>query len=375
MPITVADQAFMARALRIAELGRYTTRPNPCVGCVIVKQDEIVGEGYHYRAGEGHAEVNALAAAHPEHCVGATAYVTLEPCSHHGKTGPCAEALIKSGVTRVVFAMEDPNPMVAGRGLEMLQQAGIIVDGPVLEDEARTLNRGFIKRMERKRPYVRCKMAMSVDGRTAMASGESKWITCPKSRSDVQRLRAESCAIVTGIGSILADNSSLILRAEELSLPNVEDVLSKQPLRVVVDSHLRLPRDCYLVKHEHPVLVVYATEVPSETLANWPSHVSFMRIANRDGQVDLSKLLIELAVRQCNTVLVEAGPTLGGQFFRKGLLDELIIYMAPKLMGSLARPLFDLPFDTMSSALALKIKDIRAVGQDWRITATPDVEY
>lgn len=364
----------MAQAIRLAEGGRYTARPNPCVGCVIVKDGVIIGQGFHYRAGEGHAEVNALASVQGR-AAGATVYVTLEPCSHHGKTGPCADALISAQIARVVYAMEDPNPLVAGRGFEKLRAAGIEVVGPVLQNEARALNRGFLKRMERRRPYVRCKMAMSLDGRTAMKSGESKWITSPKARADVQRLRAQSSAIVTGIDSVLVDNSSLILREEELMLANVNDVVALQPLRVVVDSHLRLPKDAYLVRHPYPLLVVYADDLDESRLAGWPSHVEFLHLPNREGRVDLSKLLDILAERQCNEVLVEAGPRLAGQFLRKGLLDEIVVYMAPKLMGSLARPLFDLPFEKMSAAFSLKINDIRAVGQNWRITAVPDIEY
>lgn len=368
------DLDYMAQAIRLAEGGRYTARPNPCVGCLIVNGGQVVGAGFHYRAGEGHAEINALVQA-KELARGATAYVTLEPCSHQGRTGPCADALINAGLSRVVYAMEDPNPLVAGRGFEKLRHAGIEVVGPVLEQEARALNRGFLKRMERRRPFVRCKMAMSLDGRTAMESGESKWITSPKARADVQLLRAQSSAIVTGIDSVLMDNSSLILREEELFLPNVKDVLELQPLRVVVDSKLRLPRDSYIVRHPYPLLVVYASDVDPSALEGWPSHVEFLQLAGRDGRVDLGKLLIVLAERQCNEVMVEAGPTLAGQFLRKGLLDEIVVYMAPKLMGSLARPLFDLPFEKMSAAFALKITDIRAVGQDWRITAAPDIEY
>lgn len=368
------DLDYMAQAIRLSEGGRYTARPNPCVGCLIVNGGQVVGAGFHYRAGEGHAEINALVQA-KELARGATAYVTLEPCSHQGRTGPCADALINAGLSRVVYAMEDPNPLVAGRGFEKLRHAGIEVVGPVLEQEARALNRGFLKRMERRRPFVRCKMAMSLDGRTAMESGESKWITSPKARADVQLLRAQSSAIVTGIDSVLMDNSSLILREEELFLPNVKDVLELQPLRVVVDSKLRLPRDSYIVRHPYPLLVVYASDVDPSALEGWPSHVEFLQLAGRDGRVDLGKLLIVLAERQCNEVMVEAGPTLAGQFLRKGLLDEIVVYMAPKLMGSLARPLFDLPFEKMSAAFALKITDIRAVGQDWRITAAPDIEY
>ncbi|HOY21519.1 MAG TPA: bifunctional diaminohydroxyphosphoribosylaminopyrimidine deaminase/5-amino-6-(5-phosphoribosylamino)uracil reductase RibD [Cellvibrio sp.] len=375
MPITSADYPFMAQALRLAERGLYTTMPNPRVGCVLVKNGEVVGEGWHIRAGEGHAEVNALAAA-GENARGATAYVTLEPCSHTGKTGPCSHALVDAGVVRVVFAMEDPNPLVAGRGLDYLREAGVQVDGPLLEDDARALNPGFIKRMERKLPFVRCKMGMSLDGRTAMASGESQWVTGKKARGDVQRLRARSCAIISGIDSVLMDNSSLTVRIEELDLLNSQDAAAKQPLRVVLDSKLRLGRKAKILTQETPILLVHnGSAENADKLADWPAHVELLALPAADGRINLNALLSELAKRQCNEVLVEAGATLAASFLRRGLLDEVIIYMAPKLLGSSARPLFDLPLNTMSSALPLKISDMRAVGTDWRITATPDTEY
>jgi diaminohydroxyphosphoribosylaminopyrimidine deaminase/5-amino-6-(5-phosphoribosylamino)uracil reductase len=396
MPITSADYPFMAQALRLAERGLYTTMPNPRVGCVLVKNGQVVGEGWHARAGEGHAEVNALAAAGENAC-GATAYVTLEPCSHTGKTGPCSHALVDAGVVRVVFAMEDPNPVVAGRGLDYLREAGIQVDGPLLEDDARALNPGFIKRMERKLPFVRCKMGMSLDGRTAMASGESQWVTGKKARGDVQRLRARSCAIISGINSVLMDNSSLTVRADELELPNAPEAAAHQPLRVVLDSTLRLSRNAKILVQETPILLIHnGSAENADKLNDWPAHVELLAMpanfatnasinvstniaanasANGGGRINLNALLTELAKRQCNEVLVEAGATLAASFLRRGLLDEVIIYMAPKLLGSSARPLFDLPLTTMSAALPLKISDMRAVGTDWRITATLDTEY
>jgi len=365
----------MAQALRLAERGIYTTMPNPRVGCVIVNAGKVVGEGWHVRAGEAHAEVNALKVA-GENARGATAYVTLEPCNHRGKTGPCSHALVDAGVTRIVFAMEDPNPLVSGSGLDHLRAAGVEVDGPLLEDDARRLNPGFIKRMERKLPLVRCKMGMSLDGRTAMASGESQWVTGKKSRADVQQLRARSCAIVSGIDSVLLDNSSLTVRMEELDLPNAQDAAAKQPLRVVLDSRLRLGRKAKILQQETPILLVHnGSEDNHDNLADWPAHVELLALGAKDGRIDLNALLRELAKRQCNEVLVEAGATLAASFLRRGLLDEIIIYMAPKLLGSNARPLFDLSLNTMSSALPLKISDMRAVGTDWRITATPDTEY
>lgn len=375
MSLTHADHQFMAQALRLAERGLYTTMPNPRVGCVLVKDGRVIAEGWHYRAGEAHAEVHALAKA-GDMARGATVYVTLEPCSHTGKTGPCSEALISAGVARVVYGMEDPNPQVAGRGLERLQAAGVQVDGPLLEEDARALNPGFVKRMERNLPYVRCKLAMSLDGRTAMASGQSKWVTGRKSREDVQRLRARSCAIISGIDTVLSDNASLTVRANELQLPNADDAAAKQPLRVILDSRLRLARDADILRQASPILLVHNGN--DENVArrhDWPKHLELLALPGQHGRIDPQALLQELARRECNEVLLEAGATLAGSFLRRALLDELIIYMAPKLLGSNARPLFDLPLDTLSSALPMKIRDIRAIGDDWRIISVPDMEH
>ncbi len=384
MTYSDSDSALMARALRLAELGVYTTTPNPRVGCVLAREGEVIAEGWHRKAGKGHAEVNALAAA-GELARGATAYVTLEPCSHTGKTGPCCEALISAGVSRVVYGMEDPNPTVAGRGLERLRAAGVEVDGPVLEASAWALNPGFIKRMEKGLPYVRCKLAMSLDGRTAMASGESKWVTARRAREDVQRQRARSCALISGIESVLSDDSSLTVREDELVLPEhllqqgvtAAVVAESQPLRVILDSRLRLPRTGALLQNPGPVLLVHADADVAATVAAdgpWPEQVELVSLPAADGRIDLLKLLQLLGRRQCNEVLVESGAVLAGSFLRRGLLDELVVYMAPKLLGSKARPLFDLPLDTMAGQLPLTITDITAVGSDWRITARPDPE-
>ena len=376
MTDAVTDKAYMARALRLAERGRYTTMPNPRVGCVLVKQGEVIAEGWHVRAGAGHAEVNALAQAGAA-AQDATAYVTLEPCSHTGQTGPCCDALIEAGIARVVYAMEDPNPAVAGRGLERLEDAGITVDGPVLEDSAWALNPGFIKRMERGLPLVRCKLAMSLDGRTAMASGESKWVTARRAREDVQRLRAGACAIVSGIETVLRDDASLTVRAEELNLDNAAAAAEKQPLRVILDSRLRLPRNGMLLQTPGPVLLVHADADVDAALADlgpWPQQVELLSLPDSDGRINVLRLLMELGKRQCNEVLVEAGAQVAGSFLRRGLLDEMVVYMAPKLLGSNARPLFDLPLDSMAAQLPLTITDITAVGSDWRITAKPDPE-
>jgi diaminohydroxyphosphoribosylaminopyrimidine deaminase / 5-amino-6-(5-phosphoribosylamino)uracil reductase len=378
MTISSADRAFMARAIGLAKKGLYSTMPNPRVGCVLVQGENVVGEGWHVRAGEGHAEVNAIAAA-GDQARGATAYVTLEPCSHTGKTGPCCEALVNAGVARVVYGMEDPNPQVGGRGLAYLKDKGIEVDGSALEMEVYDLNPGFVKRMETGLPLVRCKLATSLDGRTAMASGESKWVTGPKARANVQALRARSCAVVTGIGSILHDDSSLTVRSEEMNLENPALAAEKQPLRVVLDSNQQLKPEAKVLQSPAPVLVVSAQATPNPDLllgdgAAAGQVAEQICLAGTDGRIDLQAVVEELGRRQCNEVLVEAGSTLSGAFLRQGLLDELVIYMAPKLLGSNARPLFDLPLNTMGAQLPLEVKDFRQVGGDWRITLIPDPE-
>jgi len=363
------DTRHMARAIELAQRGLYSTMPNPRVGCVLVRDGVVIGEGWHVRAGEGHAEVNALAdaAAKGATVSGATAYVTLEPCSHTGRTGPCCEALTDAGVTRLVYGMQDPNPQVAGSGLARMAADGVEIVGPLLEAQARALNPGFIRRMETGLPLVRCKLAMSVDGRTAMASGESQWITGPAARGDVQRLRARSCAVVTGIGSILLDDSSLTVREAELGLAEAASLaLEKQPLRVVLDSQQRLAVDAKVLQNVTSALVVSAL-APSAELASLG--VSQWQLPDEKGRIDLKLLLRRLAEQQCNEVLVEAGATLAGAFVAAGLVDELIIYMAPTLMGSQARGLLDLPIETMADKRPLKITDVRAVGDDWRITA------
>ena len=368
---SAADRSWMSRALMLAERGLYTTEPNPRVGCVLVADGEVVGEGWHVRAGEGHAEVNALAQA-GERARGATAYVTLEPCSHFGKTPPCADALIKAGVSRMVAAMQDPNPQVAGNGLQRLREAGIAVECGLLEEQARALNPGFIKRMQQGLPWVRVKLAMSLDGRTAMASGESKWITGPAARADVQRLRARSGAVVSGADSVLLDDSALTVRASELGLPSDEAAAAaeRQPLRVLVDSLRRVPLEQRFFREAGPSLVIStsAEQAADDYLA---AGSELLAVPGADGKVDLQAVLQILAERGCNEVLVEAGAGLSGAFWRAGLVDELIVYMAPRLLGSQARPLMQLPFESMSEAMDVAITDMRAIGQDWRITARP----
>ncbi|MEH6541252.1 bifunctional diaminohydroxyphosphoribosylaminopyrimidine deaminase/5-amino-6-(5-phosphoribosylamino)uracil reductase RibD [Halopseudomonas aestusnigri] len=368
---SAADREWMSRALMLAERGVYTTEPNPRVGCVLVADGRIVGEGWHVRAGEGHAEVNALAQA-GDLARGATAYVTLEPCSHFGRTPPCADALVKAGVSRVVAAMQDPNPQVAGNGLNRLREAGIEVSCGLLEAQAQALNPGFIKRMQQGLPWVRVKLAMSLDGRTAMASGESKWITGPAARADVQRLRARSGAVVSGADSVLLDDSALTVRAAELGLPADEAAAAaeRQPLRVLIDSLRRVPLDQRFFRETGPTLVI-STSAEQAADDYRAAGSELLAVPGADGKVDLHAVLQTLAERGCNEVLVEAGAGLSGAFWRAGLVDELIVYMAPRLLGSQARPLMQLPFESMSEAMDVAIVDMRAIGQDWRITARP----
>lgn len=367
---SVLDAAYMARALELARKGVYSTHPNPRVGCVIVRDGAIVGEGWHVRAGEPHAEVHALRQA-GDKAKDATAYVTLEPCSHHGRTPPCADALVNAGVARVVAAMQDPNPDVAGRGLLRLMNAGIVVQSSVLESEARALNKGFLKRMEHGLPYVRVKLAMSLDGRTAMASGESQWITGPEARSAVQRLRAQSSVVLTGADTVLADNARLTVRPDELGLNAELTALAatRPPLRVLVDGRLRVPLDAPFFKAGNALVVTCAAASARERYHD-EGH-DMLALPSSGGHVDLRKLLVELAARGVNDVLVEAGPKLAGAFTRLGLVDEFQIFVAGKFMGSSARPLLDLPLAQMSEALELKIVEMRAVGNDWRVIAIP----
>ncbi|MEE3913155.1 bifunctional diaminohydroxyphosphoribosylaminopyrimidine deaminase/5-amino-6-(5-phosphoribosylamino)uracil reductase RibD [Pseudomonas viridiflava] len=364
------DVHYMARALELARKGLYSTHPNPRVGCVIVREGQIVGEGWHALAGEPHAEVHALRQA-GEQARGATAYVTLEPCSHHGRTPPCADALVNAGVTRVVASMQDPNPEVAGRGLLRLMTAGIAVQCGVLEAEARALNKGFIKRMETGQPYVRVKLAMSLDGRTAMASGESQWITGPEARSAVQRLRAQSSVVLTGADTVLADKARLTVRPDELGLNAELTALAaaSAPLRVLIDGRLRVPLDAPFFQ-AGSALVATCAAASARGRYHDEGH-EIVAMADSAGHVDLRKLLTELGTRGVNEVLVEAGPRLAGAFTRLGLVDEFQIFIAGKFLGSSARPLLDLPLAQMSEALELKIVEMRAVGNDWRVIALP----
>lgn len=368
--MTASDQAFMARALELARKGLYSTHPNPRVGCVIVRDGQVVGEGWHARAGEPHAEVHALRQA-GERARGATAYVTLEPCSHHGRTPPCADALVNAGVARMVAAMQDPNPQVAGRGLLRLMDAGIAVQSGVLESEARALNAGFIKRMETGLPFVRVKLAMSLDGRTAMASGESQWITGPAARAAVQRLRARASVVLTGADTVLTDGARLTVRPDELGL-NAELTalaVTRPPLRVLVDGRLRVPLSAPFYQAGKALVATCAVASARDRFQE-EGH-ELLAVPSSNGHVDLRRLLLELGSRGANEVLVEAGPRLAGAFARAGLVDEFQIFMAGRLLGSSARPLLDWPLARMAEAPQLKITDVRAVGDDWRIIAVP----
>ena len=371
--MSLSAEHFMARAINLARRGLYTTDPNPRVGCVLVRDGVIVGEGYHYRAGEPHAEPNALAVAGAR-AAGATAYVTLEPCCHQGRTPPCTEALIAAGVSEVVIGDCDPNPLVAGKGVRRLRDAGIRVSTGLLENETRRLNPGFSRRMKTGRPYVRCKLAMSLDGRTAMASGESRWITGDAARQDVQRLRARSSAVVTGIGTVLADDPSLNVRAPLSTFTGVRRTSDlRQPLRVVLDPGLEMPPRARMLSLPGETLIVASRgdDRAKERLMRSGAEVALLQ--GSAAAVDLQGLLDYLGGRDINEVLIEAGPTLAGAALQAGVVDELVIYLAPHLMGSEARGLFNLPgLERMRDRLDLKLMDVRSVGEDIRITARPD---
>ncbi len=350
----------MARAIRLAKKGCYTTDPNPNVGCIFVRSDRVIGEGWHAKAGQGHAEVEALKDAGD--AKGATAYVTLEPCSHHGKTPPCADALIDAGVKRVVVAMEDPNPLVSGKGIRQLRAAGIEVESGLLEEDARQLNLGFLTRMTTGRPFVISKMAMSLDGRTAMASGESKWITSAEARFDVHRLRASSSAVLTGIKTVLADNPSLNAR--------LGDVEIKQPLRVILDSQLKMPVNAKMAGLPGNSLVLCCSDNEQKKDALRQANFEVRNIATDNGlRVDLKQAFTYLGERQINQVLVEAGPVLNGALLATGLVDQWVVYMAPSILGDEGRGLFSLPgLKSMADKVRLQILDIRKVGVDFRVT-------
>ena len=358
-PFSVLHQSLMQRALALAEKGRFTTHPNPRVGCVIAQGSHIVGEGYHLRCGEPHAEIFALKEAKRK-AKGATVYVTLEPCAHFGKTPPCAEALIQAGVARVIVATQDPNPQVAGKGIAMLQEAGIKVSCGLLEKEARALNIVFLSLFEKNRPYIRLKYAQSLDGKIALNNGQSQWITGEVARADVHRYRAQSSAILTGVNTILADNPLLNARIDDIAL-------FRQPERIILDSHLRTPLDAQVITDEtcHTVLVTLE-DTPHK---DYPQHIEIMRIpANTDGKIDLSILMTVLAQRGVNEIWTEAGSVLNSALLQEHLVDEIVVYQAPMILGNTAKDIFRLPeYTDLTQIPRWGLSSVKKMGDDIRI--------
>jgi len=372
------DNSYMAHAIELAKKGRFTTAPNPNVGCVIVANDIIVGEGFHFKAGEAHAEVHALAMAETK-AINATCYVTLEPCSHFGRTPPCALALVKAGVRRVVIAMQDPNPNVSGRGIAILEEAGIKVEVGLLEAQAVALNIGFIKRMKTKTAHVTVKMASSLDGKTALKNGESQWITGPQARIDVQHYRALQGAILTGSGTVLADDPSLNVRFSELQQSTcfkheITESQLRQPIRIILDSYNKLTLQEKLFSLPGKVFLVSLS--PRDDLSSLACVADVEQIIAKEdgrGRIDLSKLLILLNKYEINNIWVEAGATLAGEFFNAKLVDQFILYQAPKLMGDQARNLVNLPnYSKMDEVLPLTLTDVTLIGNDIRIISDRD---
>jgi diaminohydroxyphosphoribosylaminopyrimidine deaminase/5-amino-6-(5-phosphoribosylamino)uracil reductase len=356
---SAADHDFMARALRLAQCGLFTTTPNPRVGCVIVQDEKIVGEGWHRRAGEAHAEVHALNAAGAA-ARGATAYVTLEPCSHHGRTPPCTDALIAAGVARVVAAMQDPNPQVAGRGLAALAAAGIAAECGLMAAEAGELNIGFVSCMSRGRPWVRLKLAASLDGKTALKNGLSQWITGPEARQDGHRWRARACAILSGIGTVREDDPQFNVRGVDTE---------RQPLKVVVDARLELPLDARVLADGHLLLASAVSEGASADALRQRG-AELLPLPDGTGRIDLAALMAELGRRGINELHVEGGRQLNGALLRAGLVDEILLYLAPCLIGDAARGLFDWPeLTSLDDKQRLSISDLRLIGEDMRVLA------
>ena len=366
-PFSPQDIAFMQLALDLAKQGEFTTTPNPSVGCVLVKDGKVVGKGFHVKAGEPHAEVMALREA-GENARGATAYVTLEPCSHFGRTPPCAKGLVEAGVSKVIAAMCDPNPQVAGKGLQILSDAGIESAVGLLEENAEQLNKGFLKRMRTGKPFVQLKLAMSIDGKTAMASGESKWITGAQARADVQQYRAKASAILSTSQTMLADDPSLNVRWEELPSNVKADYPQeklRQPVRVILDSTHKVRSDFKVFLTESPVWLVGEDDYP---LTGFPVFTEYLQLDRNQGETRLQALMAELGKRQINTLWVEAGATLAGALIAENLVDELIIYMAPKLLGDQARDLCHLPNLTqLADAPLWQLQSCEPVGDDLKL--------
>lgn len=366
--ITDFDRFAMNRALVLAARGLETTHPNPRVGCVIAQGTKIIGEGWHERAGEGHAEVNALAAVREAglQTAGTTAYVTLEPCSHYGRTPPCTDALIAAGIARVVYAVQDPNPEVSGRGDELLRQAGIAVESGLMEAEAVDLNIGYMKRRTYGRPWVRLKLAMSLDGRTALSNGSSQWITGEASRNDVQHWRARSSAVLTGVGTVLADDPRLDVRLP----PEKPEDEPWQPLRVILDTRLRTPTDSRLFTTGGEVLIMTEDPTRGATLAEMG--VAVEAIPASHGRLDLVAVIDRMGELEVNELLVEAGPTLSGEMLRQGLVDELLLYVAPKMLGPQGLPLVDLPeLGDLQDALGFTVAGVQRLEDDLRLRLRP----
>ena len=366
-PFSPQDVAFMQLALDLAKQGKFTTTPNPSVGCVLVKDGKVVGKGFHAKAGEPHAEVMALREAR-EKARGATAYVTLEPCSHFGRTPPCTKGLVEAGVSKVIAAMCDPNPQVAGKGLQILSDSGIESAVGLLEENAEQLNKGFLKRMRTGKPFVQLKLAMSIDGKTAMASGESKWITGAQARADVQQYRAKASAILSTSQTVLADDPSLNVRWEELP-PDVKagypQEKLRQPVRVILDSSHKVRSDFKVFSTESPVWLVGEEDY---SLTDFPLFTDYLKLDRNQGETRLQALMSALGKRQINTLWVEAGATLAGALIAENLVDELIIYMAPKLLGDQARDLCHLPNLTqLTDAPLWQLQSCEPIGDDLKL--------
>nr|WP_077065003.1 bifunctional diaminohydroxyphosphoribosylaminopyrimidine deaminase/5-amino-6-(5-phosphoribosylamino)uracil reductase RibD [Mannheimia massilioguelmaensis] len=369
---TSEDQHFMQLAMELAAKGQFTTTPNPAVGCVLVKNGNIVGKGFHFKAGEPHAEVMAMREA-GEKAKGATAYVTLEPCSHFGRTPPCAKGLIEAGIAKVIVAMQDPNPSVAGKGLKMLMNAGIETSVGLLQEQAEALNKGFLKRMRTGMPYIQLKMAMSIDGRTATAEGESKWITGEQARADVQLQRAKASAILSASNTVLKDNPNLNVRWEqfpsELQLQYKKEQL-RQPIRVIIDSKHRVLPSLNLFKINSPIWLVGTS---TRDISMYPEYCHSLELQPEPNQTMLQALMMALGKQQINSIWVEAGAELAGSLIAENLVDELIIYMAPKLLGDQARGLCHLPALTkLVDAPLWKLQSIEKLGDDVKMIYTKD---
>lgn len=370
MHFSADDQRFMQLAIELAKKGRFTTTPNPNVGSVLVKDGKIIGQGFHQQAGTPHAEIHALNEA-GANAKGATAYVTLEPCSHTGRTGPCSQALINAGVSKVICAMQDPNPQVSGRGLRMLEQAGVETASGLLHEQAEQLNLGFLKRMRQGMPFVTCKLAASLDGKTALANGKSKWITGASAREDVHLYRAQHCAILTGADTVLTDNAQLNVRLSERQQRDYIFNTVRQPVRVVIDSRRRLTPELALFDTDSDIILVHtdnATELDKRH--HWPNNVTHLHVASTaTGQVDLKALLAELGRREINSVWLEAGAQLAGAMAEQALIDRYIVYVAPKMMGTDAKGLVNIgPFEDMNQVHEFEFSDVTQVGADVRLT-------